>query len=576
MENREIWLDEQTDNSAADIFNSSNSIDEIEKSNSELALLETEVSTTDLDLLQVKEFNPTNSGFEILFTQPIKDSVINLYSDNNVSSSQSDILLREESGDLIEGSIVFRDDLSGFTFVKTGNVLTPGTYSVTVESREDGIVDFGGQILDGDNDGQAGGNYTTEFTIANNEAKVLSISDLVLAPGEFIPVSATEGRDLSISIDDGTGINQVKFEVEYDPALLTIDDFQLAENLPEDWQLQTNLTTPGIAELTLGGSTPLAAERQNLLSLGAEVPKIAKYGIEQTLQLKNIQLNNGDLAGIGDTAIHQVAMQGDASGDRTISNFDAHLISLASTGLISGFNAYPHLDPLVMGDLNQDGQLSAFDAYKTIQLKQELPEIDIDTLLNSRVILDEEAKITGTAEGNDSSIAEVYYRINDSDEVTVISTSDNGAFDLDLGTNATENSVFTLQITAIDKAGNSNNSEIEVVVPITTDSGLKYTDFKVGDGITPSVGQTVTVDYTGFLEDGTVFDSSIPRGTPFSFNLGLGQVIQGWDEGLANMSIGGSRLLIIPPELGYGTRGAGDVIPPNATLIFEVDLLDIE
>jgi FKBP-type peptidyl-prolyl cis-trans isomerase FkpA len=110
----------------------------------------------------------------------------------------------------------------------------------------------------------------------------------------------------------------------------------------------------------------------------------------------------------------------------------------------------------------------------------------------------------------------------------------------------------------------------------TTPSGLKYTDQEVGQGAEARAGQTVEVHYTGWLENGTKFDSSLDRRSPFKFALGAGQVIRGWDLGVAGMRVGGKRRLTIPPDLGYGARGAGGVIPPNATLIFEVELLGVK
>jgi peptidylprolyl isomerase len=116
--------------------------------------------------------------------------------------------------------------------------------------------------------------------------------------------------------------------------------------------------------------------------------------------------------------------------------------------------------------------------------------------------------------------------------------------------------------------------------PVTTPSGLTYTDEVVGTGPSPESGRSVAVHYTGWLDagggaKGTKFDSSRDRGAPFSFVLGEGRVIAGWDEGVASMKVGGKRTLVIPPDLGYGARGAGGVIPPNATLVFDVELLEV-
>jgi len=114
---------------------------------------------------------------------------------------------------------------------------------------------------------------------------------------------------------------------------------------------------------------------------------------------------------------------------------------------------------------------------------------------------------------------------------------------------------------------------------IQTPSGLSYEDTVVGTGASPTKGQTCVMHYTGWLwvnnAKTTKFDSSLDRGKPFEFPLGMSRVIKGWDEGVASMKIGGKRTLLIPPQLGYGERGAGAAIPPNATLVFEVELLSV-
>ena len=132
----------------------------------------------------------------------------------------------------------------------------------------------------------------------------------------------------------------------------------------------------------------------------------------------------------------------------------------------------------------------------------------------------------------------------------------------------------------VSMASDDSASAQSAAKPVTTSSGLQTIDTKVGTGASPRSGQTVTVHYTGWLYEngvkGKKFDSSVDRNEPFEFPVGAGRVIRGWDEGVASMKVGGKRTLIVPPQIGYGARGAGGAIPPNATLIFDVELLGVK
>lgn len=133
----------------------------------------------------------------------------------------------------------------------------------------------------------------------------------------------------------------------------------------------------------------------------------------------------------------------------------------------------------------------------------------------------------------------------------------------------------TFALAAGAGAGEKVGSKPSSDPTVTTDSGLQYIDLVEGKGRQAELGDQATVHYTGWLANGTKFDSSLDRGQPFSFRVGAGQVIKGWDEGVGTMKVGGKRKLIIPPDLAYGPRGAGNVIPPNATLTFDVELLGL-
>ena len=139
---------------------------------------------------------------------------------------------------------------------------------------------------------------------------------------------------------------------------------------------------------------------------------------------------------------------------------------------------------------------------------------------------------------------------------------------------------FAFALAAMMPLGLSTHASAQVAKTVTTQSGLQITDTTVGTGASPKKGQICVMHYTGWLyengQKGKKFDSSVDSGKPFEFPIGAGRVIAGWDEGVASMKVGGKRTLVIPPSLGYGARGAGGVIPPNATLMFDVELLGVK
>lgn len=135
--------------------------------------------------------------------------------------------------------------------------------------------------------------------------------------------------------------------------------------------------------------------------------------------------------------------------------------------------------------------------------------------------------------------------------------------------------IFDVELVDVQPGAPAAPTAVDEAAYTVAENGLKSFDLVVGDGPSPMPGQQIVVHYTGWLLDGGKFDSSIDYGEPFTFNLGMGQVIGGWDQGLVGMKVGGKRQLVIPPDLAYGEQGAGGVIPPNATLVFEVELLEV-
>ncbi len=207
-------------------------------------------------------------------------------------------------------------------------------------------------------------------------------------------------------------------------------------------------------------------------------------------------------------------------------------------------------------------------------LDRQSPELTVINNSANESNVSNTVQLSGNVQDSSSDIAGISYLTKDGQAIS-IAIKENGEFNLDLEREDSTLELQNLQFKTTDIAGNITNLSVAAIVR-TTDSGLQFIDLETKSGDLPDVSQNITVDYTGTFEDGTVFgDTRTQERDPFSFSLGQGQVIAGWDEGLATLTAGSRRQLIIPANLAYGTNGIPGVIPPNSTLIFDVELLNI-
>ncbi|MCC9601137.1 cadherin domain-containing protein [Stieleria sp. JC731] len=326
----------------------------------------------------ISSFTPTPSGFVVELSEEIDSSLINLYDSENGLAGDADVTLSGASGGAVDGSFII--DGTTLTFVATGGALPADTYTATLRSASDGFTDLAdGELLDGDNNASAGGNFVDTFTVSSSNTLTVGIPDIVRGPTQAVQVPVdTTGNSLPpglpIQLSDADGVTSVTLTVEFDPDLLDITDVQLGNDAPTGSQVQSNLTTPGVAKITFFSVGPMSAGAADIVDIIATVPEDATYGAMQVIRITSLDVNAGGITADVDDAIQVVAFPGDANRNQRYDAEDARLISRVGVGLDSGFvftnptstststTLYPTVDPMLIGDVSGNGELSPLDS----------------------------------------------------------------------------------------------------------------------------------------------------------------------------------------------------------------------
>jgi hypothetical protein len=311
--------------------------------------------------LVVTAMRELSTGFEIEFGSSFDPAVLSVTDNQAGALGLPDVTLAGAALGEIGGSIVLDASLQKLTFIKTGGPLSPDNYTVRLRSAPDGFVTTSGMLLDGDNDGTAGGDYVAALTVANPPAdmRVVSISDVVRGPGQQI------ASGMAVKISDGTGVQAIDLRLTYDPALLQVSGG--STSVPGG-SVQVNTTTPGEVIVVFYSTTPLAAGEVTFVDLQAEVPTAnanAIYGAKQILDLHDLVVSDGndhEFPVQDDDGVHIVGYPADASGNGRVNASDASLVARVPALLDDGFVQFRLADPLLIGDVSGNQRINSSDA----------------------------------------------------------------------------------------------------------------------------------------------------------------------------------------------------------------------
>ncbi len=327
--------------------------------------------TVSNDLLEVKSFAPTASGFKVRFDHPFEAAALDLH---NPAGGQPDVQLVGDLSGPVSGSLVFDSDGRGLSFIRTGGILPSDRYRLTLASGQSGFHDTV-SALDGNGDGTPGDDWRVRFNVRPPAAGVLSLPDFMRGPGQTVDILPASDPLLPVTFSSAGGLRQLVFTVDHDPDLLVITDARAASGLPAGSVVRFESVANdsggrrAVITVLLPERARLAAGSLRLVDLVAHVPVSAPYGARQIIDLsvKSIDGRTPRAGSVADdAAVHLVGYLGDTNGDAAYTSLDgAQIKRVVANG--PGFAAYPNIDPLIVADINGNGRLSSLDAKRVLQ-----------------------------------------------------------------------------------------------------------------------------------------------------------------------------------------------------------------
>lgn len=432
----------------------------------------------------VTAFNPTPSGFTAELSEQIQTNNLSLYDAENGLAGDADVTLVGSSSGNIRGSLFVNG--TTITFVATGGRLAPDTYTATLRSASDAFVDLAdGELLDGDNNSVAGGNFVDTFTVTGTQDLVVGLPDFARGPTQTVQVPAggsgqTLPPGLPIQLSDADGVTSVTLTIEYDPTLLDISAVQLGGDAPTDSQVESNLSTPGVATISFFSVAPMSSGQADIVDIIATVPEDATYGAAQAIRITSIEVNAGDLDAATDDAIHVVAFPGDANRNRRYDAEDARLIARVGVDLDTGFvfnnptatsastRLYPAIDPILIGDVTGVDGISPLDSSDILRQVVGLSTPNIPALPDAQAPTG--ISLSTTTINDAISIGTTVATLSTSDP----DTGDTHTYSLVTGTGDGDNSSFTISGNSLVSAETfdaSSQSTLTIRVQSTDSTG---------------------------------------------------------------------------------------------------------